>query len=422
MRRSARLTLLATRFLLGLPLVTAVGCADGESNDIVVGRDSGRADTTSADDTSAGDTGAGDTGAGDTGAGDTGTGDTGAGKDTGTPDTGAPGDTGIDDTGTSPDTGLLDTGPLDTGLLDTGTDTGVGDTGVVDTGTDTGVVADRTTGKTCTFDADCDVTGLGLGVCTNAIYIVGPLNPTAVCMQIDFSGADACTPTDTTTIRYCDGDTGICIQSGTSAATCEPRCQLKGDGTWVESCAGKNACYPEALTTASDGKTLVVGSCQGGCVSNADCPSGSVCDTGQNICVNKKCTSDTACKTAWGTGAPAAWKCDTAAGYCKFIYAKTLGAACTSATDCLCLKGTTATAGYCTDICKTGSGECASGYSCDPLLTATSSTGGALYTMTSLPAGLSGYCAKNCTSDAGCPTGTKCVLSGGMGAQKTCQP
>ncbi len=411
------------------------GCADAESTDIVPVRDSGvradstASDTTTGDDTATGDdTGAGkDTGGGsDTGSGDTGSVDTGSGFDTGTFDTGT------FDTGTGFDTGTFDTSAFDTGF-DTGTfDTGTFDTAfdsgttdsivVVDTGTDTGVVADKTTGKVCTSDIDCDVTGYGLGHCTNKLYIVGPLNPTAVCMQIDFGGGDACVPTDATTIYYCDGDTGICLQSGTSPATCEPRCQLKGDGTWVEKCAGNNACYPEALTTATDGKTLVVGSCQGGCVTSADCPSGSVCDVGQNLCVNKTCTSDAGCKTAWGTGAPAAYKCDFTSGYCKFLYSKVLGDTCTTATDCLCLKGTT-TAGYCTTICKTGSaGECPTGYSCDSLLTAKSTTGTDLYTMTSLAAGLSGYCAKNCTSDLGCATGTTCKLSGGMGTQKTCQP
>lgn len=422
---------------LAASLVLA-GCADGETTEVVPVRDSGRADSTASDTTTGDDTATGDeTGTGkDTGSSDTGTSvDTGSSVDTGGLDTGATFDTGLLDTGTAFDTGtVLDTGPLDTGTgfdsgagFDTGFDSGTADSIVVidsatDTGTDTGVLADKTTGKICTSDVDCDLTGLGLGVCTNGIYIVGPLNPTAVCMQIDFGGGDACLPTDTTTIRYCDGDTGICLQSGTAAATCEPRCQLKGDGTWVETCAGKNACYPEALTTATDGKTLVVGSCQGGCVTSADCPSGSVCDVGQNLCVNKTCTSDTACKTAWGTGAPAAWKCDFTSGYCKFIYTKVLGDACTTATDCLCLKGTT-TAGYCTTLCKAGStGECPTGYSCDSLLTAKSTTGADLYTMTSLPAGLSGYCVKNCTSDLGCPTGTTCKLSGGMGTQKTCQP
>lgn len=402
------------------------GCADAESTDVVPARDSGRADSTASDTTTGDDTATGD----DTGTGkDTGSsGDTGSAVDTGAVDTGTAFDTGFD-TGAIFDTGF-DTGTIfDTGPLDTGTafDSGVVDSIVVidsatDTGTDTGVLADKTTGKICTSDLDCDLTGFGLGHCTNKLYIVGPLDPTAVCMQIDLGGGDACVPTDTTSIYFCDGDTGICLQSGTSPATCEPRCQFKGDGTWVETCAGKNACNAEALTTAADGKTLVVGSCQGGCVTSADCPSGSVCDVGQNLCVNKTCTSDAACKTAWGTGAPAAYKCDFTSGYCKFIYAKVLGDACTTTTDCLCLKGTT-TAGYCTTICKAGStGECPTGYSCDALLTAKSTTGADLYTMTSLPAGVSGYCVKNCTSDLGCPTGTTCKLSGGMGTQKTCQP
>ena len=195
---------------------------------------------------------------------------------------------------------------------------------------------------------------------------------------------------------------------------------MRADGTWAEKCAGKNACNAEALTTDAAGKTLLMGMCQGGCTSNADCPTGSVCDAVENICVNKKCTSDTTCKLVFTTP-PAAWKCETATGYCKFLFPKKLGDACTLASDCLCLKAAT-TAGYCTEICKTGSTECGTGYSCDALLVAKDAAGKDRYTMTSLPAGLSGYCVKNCTSDLGCATSTKCVLSGGMGTQKTCQP
>lgn len=330
----------------------------------------------------------------------------------------------------------------DTGKTDGGTDTKTDGPVVLPDGkTDTpAVIADKTTGKVCTSDADCDVTGNALGRCTNKLYIISPLNPTAICIQIDTGGGDACDPGDGTKIPLCDGDTGYCAKSGTNPAICEAFCTIDDTGKVTQACAGKNACNPEALGTDSAGKATLFGTCQGGCATDADCPTGAVCDTLQNFCVEKTCTTDTECSKLFSKPPPG-FKCvaDATGGksHCKFSYAKNPGDKCTpaaasgsSSTDCLCFGKTGAGTdqGLCISLCKTvdfgtANAECATGFTCDPLLNKTDSTGKEIYSAGfKLPAGLSGYCVKNCTADADCGiTGWKCEQSAGTAA-KTCRP
>jgi len=276
---------------------------------------------------------------------------------------------------------------------------------------------DKTTGLACMSDDDCDKTLAGVAHCSNAVYAIGPLNPTAVCLQFDSSGADVCTPTDDMTIHFCDGNLGLCTKSGTNPASCDPMCIMNADGTFAQACAGKNACNTEAFGTDSmTMKVSLIGTCQGGCSVDGDCPTGSKCDPVQRFCA-KTCTADTDCKF---TGAPAYYKCDTTHGACTFKYPKVLGDTCATKDDCLCFKNTTEANGYCIDLCKTGD-TCASGFTCDALLPTKGTDGSTLFSFTAQPAGLTGYCLKNCTADTDCPANQMCDTSAGV-TQKTCRP
>ncbi|MGZ3416595.1 MAG: hypothetical protein ACXVEE_01955 [Polyangiales bacterium] len=311
----------------------------------------------------------------------------------------------------------------DTGTVKTDTGTG-GDVSVIppdETGGDAEAPTDKTTGLTCMTDDDCDKTASGIAHCTNAVYAIGPLNPTPICVQFDSS--DVCTPTDSMTIHFCDGNLGLCTKSGTNPATCDGMCIMNADGTWQQKCAGKNGCNTEAFGTDSmTMKVSLIGTCQGGCSVDADCPTGSKCDPVQKFC-SKTCAADADCKKGWST-APANWVCDTTHGACTFTYPKKLGDECVGGTgaaaDCLCFKNTTEPKGYCITLCKQGD-ACGTGFTCDALLPAKDDKGMPLFTLTTQPAELVGYCLKNCTADTDCPANQMCDQSAGV-TQKTCRP
>ncbi len=302
------------------------------------------------------------------------------------------------------------------------------------------MVPDKTTGKVCSSDTDCDVTGNGLGHCTNKLYIVSPLNPTAVCVQIDFGGGDACDAGDGTTVPLCDGDTGICVKRGTNPSVCEALCVVDHAGNVTHACAGKNACHPSALAVDSTGKSVLFGYCQGGCADDSECPSGSVCDPIQGLCSGKTCTSDTEC-TKLFTKPPPGFKCvadDTGTkSHCRWAFAKKDGDLCTpgaagleGSTDCLCVgkAGGATDSGVCSSTCKsvafgTENAECAAGFVCDPQLNAKNKDGEDIYDPDfKLPAGMAGYCMRACTADADCGiAGWTCTQSAGT-PSKTCHP
>jgi hypothetical protein len=311
-------------------------------------------------------------------------------------------------------------------VKDTGTSTDAKDSGsdvVVVPGdgdtTDTDVPTDKTTGLLCMTDDDCDKTAAGIAHCSNSIgYVVGPLNPSAICLQIDSS--DVCTPTDDTTIHFCDGNLGLCTKAGMNPATCEGACIMSADGTMVQKCAGNNGCNTAAFgTDEMTMKISLIGTCQSGCKADADCPSGSKCDPVQKFC-SKTCTSTADCTKGW-TGAPANWVCNTTRGACEFTYPKKLGDTCASADDCLCFKNSTEANGYCIDLCRAGDGSCGTGFTCDALLPKKDDKGGDLFTLTTQPADLVGYCLKNCAADTDCPANQMCDQSAGL-TQKTCRP
>ncbi len=330
-------------------------------------------------------------------------------------------DDGVDDTAFD-DTTLPDTGRVDTGIFDTGkVDTGSFDTGSPDTfGPPLDGGSSGRTGATCATAADCDTTGDGISYCTNNLFVIGPLNPTAVCMQA--SSEDVCAPSTAGTPRFCDGGAGLCTKSGDQPSLCEPMCRFDSTGNYLANgaCAGKNACNPEIFALdATTSKAVGFGTCQGGCELDADCPAASKCDPLHRLCV-KTCTGDTQCKSGW-TGAPATWRCDVARGACTFFYPKNPGDVCATSDECLCVKAATATTGFCTSVCKTGGAPCASGFTCDARVPEKAADGSTLFSLTTQPLGMGGFCLKNCAVDGDCATGLVCVRSAGL-TQKTCRP
>jgi hypothetical protein len=355
------------------------------------------------------------------------------------------------------DTGVKSDAKTDTQVA---TDTG-GNVPDSETGPVCGKDIDCTTGKPCPNGVDdCDITGNGTARCTSSgVYALEPLNATAICMQVPTTAiktvCDPGTPLssgDAYSIG-CDGGGGMCVKSsGSTTAACEAYCQMDETGKWLTQCAGKNACSPAVFfNPASDAtKNYLTGTCAGGCSADSDCPANSKCDPYQKICINVKCTADADCAKGWGGAppAPANFKCNTAAGFCNFVYAKKPGDACTPSpqvkctkdTDCTGANGTTCdssgmcnaldeciciaglrTTGICTSLCKTGSTDCTTGWSCDPGFTSKAHDGTVLFGATfALPAGVSGICSMNCTADTDCKNGQKCSLSAGMGTQKTC--
>jgi hypothetical protein len=310
----------------------------------------------------------------------------------------------------------------DTGVkTDAPVDSGKTDTGKPDTTPPAKVYpSPQTVGNACTSHADCDPDGEEIGYCSNGLYAVGPLNPTGVCLLY---GPEVCDPSTDTELKFCDikdmSAKGLCGQPGTDGSVdCSPVCVLKADGSWESKCTGKNACSAAGITT--EGPRLV-GTCQGGCQADADCPSGSKCDPGLQYCVHA-CTTDANCKSKWSTG-PANWKCNVARGACELYYDKTTGDTCATKDDCLiCYKTTAAPSGTCSNFCTTGgTAACKAGFSCDSLLDATNSMGAPMFTFTTVPAGISGLCLRNCAADTECLATEQCVASAGM-TQKTCKP
>jgi hypothetical protein len=319
------------------------------------------------------------------------------GIDTATPTPTKDSGTTKDDTATPPvDTGSTKTDsstpPVDTGTT-TDTATGV-DTKPPPTDTapptDTGTTGEGTTGATCTSTATCDVSGKGINSCSNALFSLGPIYPSPVCVGVN---PPECAADDGTTIVMCDGTRGVCLASGTDEI-CLPACTFDDSGAAPTGCAGKDACNVYGWGRTSTGALTGVGYCFGGCKADLDCPTGSKCQVEDGLCVTTKVT-----------------------------YTKTPGTACTKAADagtvptCNCLYSTTTTKGYCANFCTVGSTTCATGYKCSPSLPTSDSTG-ALWSKD--PTGMAGYCLKSCTTDTDCTAiNAKCKDTA---TGKVCEP
>lgn len=287
-----------------------------------------------------------------------------------------------DDSGTDTHTPPDDTStpPDDTGFPPDDTGTPPTDTGPVTPPPD---ATPGGVGYPCTSDGDCTSTS---GFCSATGFTSGPLYPSPVCIS---TGCDA---GDGTKIMTCE-TSGVCLSAG-SSTICLPECEFDSSSTPPSGCAGNDACNVYGWGADSSGKTIGVGYCFGGCKSNFDCPSGSVCQTEDGLCVTSKTS-----------------------------YTKTLGTACTSAdatapAKCNCLYATSTGSGYCSQFCKIGD-SCPTGYTCDAELpTKDLLKGTALFTTT--PTGMAANCLKNCTTDADCSAlGGYCDQSAGV-ASKTC--
>ncbi len=279
--------------------------------------------------------------------------------------------------------------------VDTGAKT---DTGFTDRLPTDGGGCDKTTGKKCTTDEDCNVSGAGISKGTReGVYAAGSYDPTPVCIGVgDGAGTPGCTPTDTSRVEMCDCGTGICY-STSRGGICFPYCKFDDTGSAPVGCEGRNLCNVYAWGRETDGKLLGAGICFGGCHQDSDC-----------VVATEKCQVETSlCVKALAT------------------FIKAVGEPCSEddAKKCYCAYYPKApTKGVCTSICRVGdpSWGCPTGFSCTAELPKTDDKGDVLWT--TQPKGVAGSCMKNCTSDTDCTaTFGACVESAGMGGQKTCR-
>jgi hypothetical protein len=265
-----------------------------------------------------------------------------------------------------------DTKPVEGGGTDTKTGTDVKP--VDGSKTDADTPTDMTTGKPCTDDATCDVTGAGINSCGNA-FAIGTIYPDPVCL------GRGCDIGDGTSIMGCDHDLGVCLDDGASGI-CLGACAFGADGGALTTpCVGKDACNVLGWGKDASGKLQGVGYCFGGCTADADCKAGNKCQKESGLCVKTVLT-----------------------------YTKAVGDPCTDAdakspAKCECLYLTTTKKGYCSSFCKVGDAttSCPTGFTCSPgLPTKDSTDGSALFSKD--PTGIGANCLKNCTTDADCTT------------------
>jgi len=250
---------------------------------------------------------------------------------------------------------------------------------------DSGPPPDGTVGKTCATEYDCDITGAGITFCSNALFVLGTINPTPICIGIE------CDPGPGTGVTKCDAGHGVCVDTSASGSgICFPFCSFDGGGAPPVGCVGKNACTPYRWSIDPSGIVTGTGLCIGGCRSDSDCTAGDKCQIEQGYCVKKLdayvLKPGEVCTKADATSKPA--KCNCA-------YSSSTGT------------------GYCTLTCRVGIDTCPTGLTCDPQLPKSD--------FAAAPKSISGSCLPNCASDTDCKGAGKCLESVGTG-QKTCQP
>jgi hypothetical protein len=281
---------------------------------------------------------------------------------------------------------------MDTGPSDVAPETAPTPDGGLDVGPplDAGPI-DKSVGKSCSTDDDCDVTFSGINRCTGSLYTAGGLTPlfeagtiypTPVCFGL------SCTLGTGTGPTMCDGGMGVCV-AVTGGAYCFPYCTFDDTGAAVKGCNGKDACRAYRWSTSPSGKTTGVGVCFGGCVTDSDCTKGDHCQLETSLCVKATVT-----------------------------YVKKVGDACDKSDTlakpptCDCIYSATGV-GYCTRTCRVAVDACPAGFTCDPQL--------AKSDFATAPSGIWGWCLRNCASDADCTgLGAKCLESASIG-RKTCQ-
>lgn len=250
-----------------------------------------------------------------------------------------------------------------------------------------------TVGQLCSGDGDCVGGGADPPQCSSSLM---PGFPTPVCVEY------GCDSGDGTTVPPCGNDTGWCLSTGAGQpGVCLPRCGFDTNGKFTSTCQGKDACSYYLYQYDPSGRPEGLGYCYGGCARDADCPTGERCQIETGLCTPS---------------------------LTKFPLA--LGASCTDRDyqdgRCVCLYSgaTTPAKGYCSQTCRmgttSGGGACPSGFTCDGFVPKTDPVGGTPL-FTNVPAGLQGYCLKNCGSDADCAAyGGWCYETAGTG-RKTCQ-
>jgi hypothetical protein len=258
---------------------------------------------------------------------------------------------------------------------------------------------EKTVGKLCTRDADCEVAdSVGDNVCSIGFFTIGDLFGDAVCVSPCQRG-----PGQTIADILCDGDetsaAGICNAPAPNASgVCLPFCQFGATAVSAK-CQGQNQCAPQFFATTQAGEVISIGACLGACSVDADCK-----------------------------GSPGA-KCQSEIGLCvkpeKYLaFAKVAGDACdgSGATDvcnCNTVGGTGANKdrGYCTLSCVTGAagdaecGTAVNGWKCSAELPTKFADGTAAFT--GQPDGVLGRCARPCTADADC-TALGTTIGGGV--------
>jgi hypothetical protein len=259
---------------------------------------------------------------------------------------------------------------------------------------------DGTTGRACATDAECQSpTGPGTNVCTTSgtvnYFADGPLYPTPVCLM-----PGSCNAGTDGNLHYCDGpddpsSPGVCIATDTTGTgICLPQCTFGTTGTAATGCVGKDTCYAAGFSTDTSGGAMGVGYCFGGCAENSDCPSGSLCQTNEGICVTTL-TAITAAETSCNSTTVTGNACD-------------------------CLADTTTDLGFCTSACTVGGATCGAGWTCDADLPTTlvDSSGATVTAWTTQNAGLAGTCVPTCVVGgvAVCPTNSTCQDTTAAGA------
>jgi hypothetical protein len=250
-----------------------------------------------------------------------------------------------------------------------------------DTGSSTGGGQyDGTVGQPCTSDADCQPAGgAGVNICSSSLSS-GVLFPTPVCVLT------TCDPGTDGQLHFCDGpdaptSPGACLAIGQGEDLCLPQCQLLIDGKAPQGCSAGSACAQLAVGVDQAGDVAgAFGVCLSACVKDADCPTGTSCQTDTGSCVTKIVTAS-----------------------------KAPGAACTDADStsgaCPCFIGNLpdggVTGGVCAPACVTGpTAACPSGFVCDGFLqTSIVATNGSTLAGFTLPnPGLVGRCFQACTA------------------------
>jgi hypothetical protein len=231
-------------------------------------------------------------------------------------------------------------------------------------------------GKACSASSQCTLGDRP--ICSSSIGSTSP-----------GSCVDTCTPTpNATTVEGCADNQGICVPTQ-AGGTCFQACEFDETGITV-GCKGKEACRPYAF--GKNGmKPVGVGICFGGCNADTDCAAGNFCNTFSGACAATKPT-----------------------------YTKNVGEACDRSTNpaqCACRSLQNApTKGVCGQACVTGATSgCGAGFYC-AAAPAIDGMGAPLFSVE--PSGVEGNCQRECTEDAECINGQKCVAR--PGGKKSC--